>query len=67
MGANTGKNTASTHGDRKGKNANTQGGATFMTQVATSPGKPNLLDGIKKKINKDLETTSKSNLLGGKN
>jgi len=38
-----------------------------MTQVATSPGKANLLDGLKKKINKDLETTSKSNLLGGKN
>lgn len=38
-----------------------------MTQVAASPGKPNILDGLKKKINKDLETTSKSNLLGGKN
>ena len=58
-GVNTGKNTASTHGDRKGQKKETQGGATFMTQVATSPGKANLLDGLKKKINKDLETTGK--------
>lgn len=39
-----------------------------MTQVTTSPGKtPNLMDSLKKKINKDLETTSKQGLLGGKN
>ena len=55
-------NTASTHGDRKGNNANTQGGAAYITQVAKSPGEPNLLEGIKKKINLDLETTNKSNL-----